>query len=58
MKKSTAVRSWRVIEIRKKGHPIGTFKGRDADAAIATAVKEYGITDPHRLHRLIAQPIE
>jgi len=44
--------------IRHKGERIGTVEAPDADAAIRVAIEEYGITDPNRQHRLVAQPVE
>jgi hypothetical protein len=58
VKKSKPLRRWRVIEIRKKGHVITTTAAADGDAAIKFAIEEYGITDPHRQRRLVAQPVE
>jgi hypothetical protein len=52
------MRSWRIIEIRKKGHHIATVAAPDADAAIKAAIRDYAITDPHRQRRLVAQPVE
>lgn len=52
------LRSWRVIEIAKKGRAIATLLAPDADAAVRKAIEDYGITDPHRQKRLVAQPIE
>jgi hypothetical protein len=58
MKKSKPLRRWRVIEVRKKGHVITTTASPDADAAIRKTIEDYGITDPHRQRRLVAQPVE
>ncbi len=44
--------------IRKKGQSIGTVRAPDAEAAIEVAIREYGITDPERQRRLVAQPTE
>jgi predicted chitinase len=52
------LRSWRIIEIAKKGRHIATLSAPDADAAIRKAIEDYGITDPHRQRRLVAQPME
>jgi predicted chitinase len=57
-KAAKPMRSWRITEIRKKGHHIATVKAPDADAAIRKAIEDYGITDPHRQRRLVAQPME
>jgi len=53
-----ALRRWRVIEIAKKGRHIVTLAAPDADAAIRRAIEDYGITEPHRQKRLVAQPVE
>jgi hypothetical protein len=39
---------------RAKGQYLGRVEAPDADAAIKLAIKEYGITDPHRQRRLVA----
>jgi len=57
-KAAKPMRSWRIIEIRKKGHHIATVAAPDADAAIKAAIRDYAITDPHRQRRLVAQPVE
>jgi hypothetical protein len=46
---------WRITEIRKKGHYIGSVEAASADAAIARAIEEFEITDPQRQKRLAAQ---
>ncbi len=56
--KAAPPRRWRVIEIAKKGRHLADVPARDADAAIRKAIEDYGITEPHRQRRLIAQPIE
>jgi hypothetical protein len=57
-KSKAATRQWRIVLIRKKGERIGTVEAPDAEAAIKVAIEEYGITDPERQRRLVAQPIE
>jgi hypothetical protein len=57
-KAAKPMRSWRIIEIRKKGHHIATIAAPGADAAIRKAIEDHGITDAHRQRRLVAQPIE
>jgi len=52
------LRAWRVIEIGKKGRHIATIGASSADVAIKKAIAAYGITDPHRQRRLVAQAIE
>ena len=58
MKKSKPLRRFRVIEIAKRGRHVATLSAANADAAIRKAIEDYGITDPHRQRRLVAQPIE
>jgi hypothetical protein len=50
--------SWRITLIRKKGERVGTVAAATADEAIQVAIREFGITDPERQRRLIAQRIE
>jgi hypothetical protein len=62
MKPPTAKRkkpgpTWRITELRKKGESLGTVEAADADQAIEMAIKLFGITDPERWRRLIAQKI-
>jgi predicted chitinase len=56
--KAASPRRWRIIEIRKKGQAIATVDAPDAAAAIGKAIEDYGITEPHRQRRLVAQPVE
>ncbi len=44
--------------IHKKGERIGTVEAATAEEAIKVAIREYGITDPERQRRLVAQPTE
>jgi hypothetical protein len=46
---------WRITELRKKGHYLGSVTAVSADAAIARAIEEFEITDPQRQKRLAAQ---
>ena len=46
---------WRITEIRKKGHYLGSVTAASAEAAIARAIEEFEITDPQRQKRLAAQ---
>jgi len=57
-KESKPLRSWRIIEIAKKGREIATLAAAGPDEAIRKAIEQYGITEPHRQRRLVAQPIE
>jgi hypothetical protein len=43
--------------LRKKGESLGTVEAADADEAIQVAIKTFGITDPERRRRLVAQRI-
>jgi hypothetical protein len=58
MKKPEPLPSWRISIIRKKGERIGTVEAASADEAITVAIREFGITDPARQRRLVAQRIE
>jgi hypothetical protein len=49
--------TWRITEIRKKGASLGTVEAANTDEAIETAVKLFGIADPERRRRLVAQKI-
>jgi hypothetical protein len=53
-----ATRQWRITLIRKKGARLGTVEAPDAETAIKIAIEQFGITDPERQRRLVAQPIE
>lgn len=53
-----SLREWRITLIRQKGEYIGMVDAPDAEAAIKIAIEEFGITDPQRQRRLVAQPIE
>jgi hypothetical protein len=44
--------------IRHNGERIGTVEAPDADTAIKVAIEEYGIIDPERQRRFVAQPVE
>jgi hypothetical protein len=49
-------RVWRITEIRKKGYYIGSVTAASAEEAIARAIEEFGISNPQRQKRLVAQP--
>jgi hypothetical protein len=62
MKSPTAKRkkpepTWRITVLRKKGKSLGTVEAANADEAIEMAIKLFGITDPERRRRLVAQKI-
>jgi len=48
------LRTWRIVEIRKKGQYIGRVEAETADEAIKVVVEEYGL-NPGRAKRLVAQ---
>ena len=50
--------TWRIIEIAKKGRYLGTMRARDAEHAIEVAIKAFGIDEPQRQKRLVAQRAE
>jgi hypothetical protein len=51
--------SWRITLIRNRsGVRIGTVEAATAEEAIKIAIRQYGITDPERQRRLVAQRIE
>jgi hypothetical protein len=43
--------------LRKKGESLGTVEAANANEAIETAIKLFGITDRERRRRLAAQKI-
>jgi hypothetical protein len=45
---------WRITEIRKKGHYIGSVEAATAEEAIKISVKEFALP-PDRAKRLVAQ---
>jgi hypothetical protein len=47
--------AWRITELRKKGHYIGSVEATTADEAIKVAIKEFMIDSPERQKRLVAQ---
>jgi hypothetical protein len=49
--------TWHITVLRKKGESLGTVEAADADEAIKVAVKLFGITDPERRRRLVAQRV-
>ena len=51
-------RLWRIARLRESAATeIGTVYAPDYDAAIASAIEKFGITDPLHKHRLIARPV-
>jgi hypothetical protein len=48
---------WRISIVRKRAERLGTVTAPNAEAAIAEACEVFGITDPERRKRLVAQPI-
>jgi hypothetical protein len=51
--------TWRITLIRNQsGLRIGTVLAVTAEEAIKVAIRDYGITDPERQRRLIAQRVE
>jgi hypothetical protein len=50
--------SWRILAIRgKRADSLGTVTAPNAEAAINRACEDFGITDPERRRRLVAQPV-
>jgi hypothetical protein len=50
---------WRISRIRSTlAIEIGYVEAPDADQAVAEAIKQYGITDPHHQSRLVAQRVK
>ena len=50
-------KEWIALVVGKKAQRLGTVKAADAEAAIATAIDEFGITDPERQRRVIVRPV-
>jgi hypothetical protein len=48
---------WRITRIGKTGHPVGSVKAADADAAIKAAIEKYGVPDNEQ-GRLSAQRVD
>jgi hypothetical protein len=48
---------WRILVVRKKAETLGTVTAPDAATAIKKACELFGIEDPERRRRLVAQPI-
>jgi hypothetical protein len=46
---------WRITDIRKKGYYVGSVEAGTADEAIKVAMEEFGIENPQRQKRLVAQ---
>ena len=55
MAKATKLYHWRIYLIRKRGELLGAVEAPDEKAAIAAAIEKYGISDPERQKRLVAQ---
>jgi hypothetical protein len=55
MAKAIKLHHWRIYLIRKKGEVLGSVDAPDEKAAIAAAIEKYGISDPERQKRLVAQ---
>jgi hypothetical protein len=55
MAKVPKLHHWRIYLIRKKGELLGSVDAADEKAAIAAAIEKYGISDPERQKRLVAQ---
>jgi hypothetical protein len=49
--------TWRITVLRKKGESLGTVEAANAEEAIEIAIKLFGISDPERRRRLVAQKI-
>ena len=49
--------TWRITVLRRRGESLGTVEAVDADEAVKVAIKLFGITDPERRRRLVAQRI-
>ena len=53
--KKKQIATWRIYEFRSEGRYIGSVTAADDKAAIEKAIEEFGITDPRRQRRLVAQ---
>jgi hypothetical protein len=50
---------WRIVRLRATpAEQIGYVEAPDEAAAIAEAIRAYGITDPERQKRLVAQRVK
>ena len=57
MSKRKSSKRWRISRIRSnKAEQLGTVEAADAQAAIRTAIKSFGITNPEHQRRLAARP--
>jgi len=53
-----SVQRWRVSQIGgNRAREICELEAKDAPSAIKRVIREYGIDDPHRQHRLVAQRV-
>jgi len=55
MAKAPKSHRWAIYLYRKKGELLGSVEVADEAAAIKTAIERFGITDPERQKRLVAQ---
>ena len=55
VKRPTTLHLWAIYLYRNKGEFLGLVDAADEKAAIAAAIEKYGITDPERQKRLVAQ---
>ena len=46
---------WRIFELRHKGRYIGSVLAADEKEAIDKAIEEFGVSEPPRQRRLVAQ---
>jgi hypothetical protein len=56
-KSKGGLREWRITLVLAKGQYLGRVEAPDAETAIKVAIQQWGITDPQRQRRLVAQPI-
>jgi len=55
---SKSVQRWRVTQIGgNRAREICELEAKDAATAVRRAIREYGIDDPHRQRRLVAQRV-
>jgi len=57
-KAAKQLHDWRITEIRERGRILGRVRARTAEEAIEAAIREFGITEPHRQRRLAASRFE
>jgi hypothetical protein len=57
-RKSESSPRWRVnVIVGNRAREIAELQAPTADAAIKRAIREYGISDPHKQQRLAARPV-